>query len=400
MNDTLLTQLKIAKLSGIKPNFSELARINNMDRRTIKKYYDGYPGKPKHRCKSSYLDRHAEIISAKLQINGATMRAVYEFILTEVDSSIGTYSNFRKYVTKNKLNRHSNLKGHPRFETAPGIQAQADWKEDMTIHNCLGEAFTFQVFSYKLGYSRYCHFSYRLFKTRQDVFDCLIASFAATGGVPREILFDNMTSVVDLKGHKRTVNSKFYAFAKDFGFKIKLCKPRHPFTKGKVEAANKFLDWLRPYEGEFETEDELREILDKITAKVNQYPCQETGLPPLLLLQKETEHLRPMPKDEVIRSYLSHNRQTTVRKDAMVSYKRHKYSVPCEYIGRPVTIRVSRDTLMVYYNTELIAQHTLSEKRLNYAYPHYVQLMQQFIPDEDAAVTAAKRNLKQMDAFI
>ena len=72
MNDTLLTQLKIAKLSGIKPNFSELARINNMDRRTIKKYYDGYPGKPKHRCKSSYLDKHAETISTKLQIKGAT----------------------------------------------------------------------------------------------------------------------------------------------------------------------------------------------------------------------------------------------------------------------------------------------------------------------------------------
>ena len=39
------------------------------------------------------------------------------------------------------------------------------------------------MFDYKLGHSRYCHFTYKLYKTRQDVFDCLIASFQATGGV-------------------------------------------------------------------------------------------------------------------------------------------------------------------------------------------------------------------------
>ena len=48
MNNKLLTQLKILKLMDTKPNFSELARIYSVDRRTIKKYYDGYEGKPKH----------------------------------------------------------------------------------------------------------------------------------------------------------------------------------------------------------------------------------------------------------------------------------------------------------------------------------------------------------------
>ena len=51
MNTVLLTQLKILKMSDIKPNFSELARLYEMDRRTIKKYYEGYEGKPKNRSK-------------------------------------------------------------------------------------------------------------------------------------------------------------------------------------------------------------------------------------------------------------------------------------------------------------------------------------------------------------
>lgn len=42
MNEALKTQLKILKLSDIKPNFSELARFYDLDRRTVKKYYDGY----------------------------------------------------------------------------------------------------------------------------------------------------------------------------------------------------------------------------------------------------------------------------------------------------------------------------------------------------------------------
>lgn len=90
MQDKLIIQLKINSLSNIKPNFSELARQYGLDRRTVKKYYDGYPGKPKHHAKSSYLDKYIELIKNKLAIRGCTVKAVYEFLLTEVDPNIGT----------------------------------------------------------------------------------------------------------------------------------------------------------------------------------------------------------------------------------------------------------------------------------------------------------------------
>lgn len=149
---SLITQLKILKLSKIKPNFSKLAREYEIDRRTVKKYYDGYEGKPAHRNKASKLDKHKQLIAQKLQIKGANVKAVYEFIVDEIDENIGTYSNFNKYVVANNLLPKTAAKGHPRYETAPGIQAQVDWKEDIKIANCYGEIFTFQVFDYKLGY--------------------------------------------------------------------------------------------------------------------------------------------------------------------------------------------------------------------------------------------------------
>lgn len=400
MNTGLVIQLRILKLSDIVPNFSELARQYGIDRRTVKKYYDGYEGKPKHHNKSSRLDEYYDLIKTKLSLRGANVRAVYEYIKDEVDSGIGTYSNFNKYVKSKGLKPKKTENGHPRYETDMGVQAQVDWKEDVTLHNRYGEPFTFQVFDYKLGYSRYPVFTYKLYKTRQDVFDCLIASFKATGGVPREILFDNMSSVVDRDGNRANISNEMRAFAKDMGFKIKLCKPRHAFTKGKVEALNKFLAWLIPYEGEFETEDELIAILSKINRKVCERVCDETGVPPILLFQKEKEYLQSLPSDKVLESYLANDRQTTVRKDSMVTYMKNKYSVPADYIGKPVRLKVFNESLQIYYSTDLIATHSLSDKRLNYKKEHYTQLLSGYIKNDDDIAALAEINLRQMDALL
>lgn len=400
MDATLKTQLRILKLSDIKPNFSELARQYDVDRRTVTKYYNGYEGKPRHHDKPSKLDVYKDVIIQKLKIRGTNKMAVYQFLLDNYGPVVGSYSNFNKYCKQNGLKPSKIEKGHPRFETEPGIQAQVDWKEDVSIANKYGEVFTFQVFDYKLGYSRYPVFTYKLYKTRQDVFDCLIASFKTTGGVPKEILFDNMTSVVTRDGNKAKISSQMRSFAKDMGFKIKLCKPRHAFTKGKVETLNKFITWILPYEGEFETEEELIEILDKLNKKVISRVCDETGVPPLLLFQKEKEYLQPLPDNSILESYLSHDRQTTVRKDSLVTYNKCKYSVPADYIGKPVSIRVSSDRLLIYYSTDLIATHKLSDKRMNYHEDHYKQLLSGYIKDSDAVEKMAERNLRQLDALL
>ena len=400
MHQSLITQLRICKLTDIKPNFAALGREYGLDPRTVKRYYDGYEGKPEHRSKPSKLDPYIEIIRTKLCIKGVTVSGVYEYMVDEVDSNIGTYSNFNKYVKSKGLKPKKQEKGHPRFETEPGIQAQVDWKEDISIHNRSGEIFTFQVFDYKLGYSRYPIFTYKLYKAQQDVFDCLIKSFKATGGVPQEILFDNMSTVVDINGNSKKVNSKMKAFAKDFNFKVKLCKARHAYTKGKVEVLNKFLAWILPYDGEFETEEELIEILDKINKKVCIRKCDETGVPPILLFQKEKEYLQPLPKDEIIESYLPHDRQTTVRKDSMVTFNKCKYSVPQEFIGKPVRLQVLNEQLHIYHSTDLIATHTLSGKRLNYLPEHYLKLYAGCSKDEDSITKFAEDNLKQLDKLL
>jgi len=399
MECSLRAQLNIIKLMDLKPNFSDLARQYGFDRRTVKKYYEGYEGKPKTRNKTSKLDKYKDEIIEKLQIKGIKVKAIYEYFLDK-GYDVGSYSNFNKYIKNNDLKPASKSKGHPRFETPPGKQAQVDWKEDLKLISKYNEEFIINVFNYKLGNSRYCHFEYKKHRTQQDVFDSLIKAFRETGGVPKEILFDNMRTVVDIVDNRRRINTKMQAFADDFSFKISLCKPRKSYTKGKVEAANKFVEWLLAYNYDFEDEDDLISIIKNINNKVNQYVCQATGVPPILLFQKEKEYLQPLPKNLIIESYMDHELRTSVHKDSLVNYKGRKYSVPPKYIGKDVLLNQIDNQLYIYCNIELIRIHQLSDKNFNYEPEDYKALMAQSIKDENDLENIVLENLNTLDNFL
>ena len=64
------------------------------------------------------------------------------------------------------------------------------------------------------------------------------------GGVPREWVTDNMSALVTLKGGRRSRIGRLDHVRHDAGFELKLCRPRSPQTKGKVESSNRFLSRL------------------------------------------------------------------------------------------------------------------------------------------------------------
>lgn len=399
VEEKLKTQLRIIEIMNLKPNFSELARKYGFDRRTVKKYYEGYEGKPQTRDKPSKLDKYKDEIIEKLEIEGIKIKAIYEYFIDK-NYDVGSYSNFNKYIKNNGLKPTSKTKGHPRFETPPGKQVQVDWKEDLKLISKYGEEFIINVFSYKLGNSRYCSFEYRRHKTQRDVFECLINAFKQTGGVPEEILFDNMATVVDIIDGRRRINTKMQAFAGDFKFKVSLCKPRRSYTKGKVEAANKFVEWLLAYNYDFEDESDLIRIIKVINNKVNQSVCQATGIPPILLFQKEKEYLNPLPNNKIIESYMNHELKVNVHKDSLVNYKGIKYSVPPKYIGKDVSLKQIENELHIYCTTELICIHQISNKIFNYRPEDYRALMAQSIKDDGDLDKIVSENLNTLDNFL
>ncbi len=111
-------QIEIMKTLGIKPNYSELERAFGINRHTVKKYYEGYEGKPTLKNKPSKLDKYYDEIKCKIGLCGVNQMGIYQY-LVQKDNSIGTYSNFKKYLTKHDLKPSKKSKAHLRYETLP-----------------------------------------------------------------------------------------------------------------------------------------------------------------------------------------------------------------------------------------------------------------------------------------
>lgn len=126
-----------------------------------------------------------------------------------------------------------------RFETAPGQQLQVDWAEFQ--HRPRLAAFVAT-----LGYSRASFVEFVEDETLDTLLRCHEQAFAFFGGVPREVLYDNMRTVVvqrDAYGEgQHRFQKGLWDFAKHYGFIPKLCRPYRAQTKGKVE---RFIHYLR-----------------------------------------------------------------------------------------------------------------------------------------------------------
>lgn len=386
-------------MTNMKPNYTQLGKAYNLDPRTVKKYYLGYNGKSPNRNKNSMLDEYKDIIKEKLSYEGIKISSIFFFLRNEKGYK-GSYSALTYYIRKHPELKAAASKneGHVRYETRPGEQLQFDWVEAISLTNKHGEIFEFNVFSAELSYSRMHYFNYSKYKTREDVLVNLVLTFKFFGGIPEHTLTDNMTSIVS----NRKFCKEFLSFANDMGMAGRKCKVKHAFTKGKVEVRNKFMKWLIAYNHEFETEDDLKEIIKKINIEVNNLVNDTTGLKPILLYNKEKEYLKPLPQTRILEQYMNLSIAVKVHNTMLIDYKGHQYSVPKKYINKTLKVREIDNKLYVYDNTELIVTHDISNKKINYMEDHYIEgLKGSMASNTDEQIEAlAKKNLELFEQLI
>ncbi|MDO4651067.1 MAG: IS21 family transposase [Eubacteriales bacterium] len=380
----MIAAKNLLEVLNLKVNYSELGRQYGMDPRTVKKYLNGYQGKPSSKPKPSRLDQYQHIIREKLQINRVSRKGVYQFILAQYGfENVGSYSNFKKYVKKHQLNAVSEkCSAHPPYEVDSGKQIQCDWKEDITLHNRDGEEITFNVFHMVLKFSRYSYLEFSIHKTQDDVFRALINGFRYFGGISEELLFDNMSTASTRTSNGRKVNTKLKQFAKDFGFKARLCGVKSPFTKGSNEARNKMIDWLRPYDYEFDTTEDLIQIISNMNRQMNIEVCQGISLSPIAVYYKEKEYLDPLPNNKIIETYLN-GIKYKVSNEGLVLFEGKRYSVPPELIYEDVTIDHDEFKLYIYYNGKMVTEHNITDNPINMKQEHYKQMMKNKVQDDD-----------------
>ncbi|MEG2909894.1 MAG: IS21 family transposase [Erysipelotrichaceae bacterium] len=388
-------------------NKSEMARRLNCDPRTIERYLKIESGeiipKSSKRVYESLLDDYKTVIINKVDTYGATAMAAYKFI--EKKGYNGKYSTVAAFVKTHKNDEVS--KATIRFETAPGLQSQVDWKEELTMISKHGEVFKVNIFLMVLGYSRMKYLRLTTNRNQDTLFLCMIEAFKYFRGIPQEILFDNMKTVVDRS--KSTFsnvefNKTFKYFAEDSGFKPIACRPYRPQTKGKAEALAKLTNRLVVYNEEFEDYANLEIIVNDFNEEINHEVSQATNEKPINRFEKEQEYLKSFPSMDMLLSYISSEKVYTVSKESMIKYDGKKYSVPTKYIGKKLNITETSDcNINIYYNNDFIVCHPISDNKFNYKLDHMHQILKsdacRHLSDNQIN-KFIKENMSMMDMFL
>lgn len=376
----LIGELDMYREAGIKPNFSDIAKRYGKDRHTVAAYWRAEGGRPRdgRADRAGSFDAHIEEVAAKAQLPGVTKKGIHEWLLHRYPGEdLAGYNAFTQFMRKNGIAVGASVgpEPHPRFETPPGLQLQFDWKESVRMANRDGELFEFNVFAATLGHSRRHIFIRSGTRTTDDLVRCMYATIARLGGVPREWVTDNMSALVTVKGGRRLKVQRAYEFAKAAGFELKLCRPRSPQTKGKVESSNRFLSRLAAYQGDFDGWDDIDEIIARIEDASNSEPNETTGLPPSALFMEEKDALLPVGNLRALEEAMGDVvRVARVPATMLVSAHGEPMSVPRRCIGRPARIVCMPGGAMdCYVGGELVATHVAGGPAYDPA--HYAEAM-------------------------
>lgn len=392
-------ELLYMKEMNIKPNFSAMARRYGVSRHTLKRCYEA--GKIPDRKKRSYdsgWDPYYDEIKHLFEQTGASKSAIYKYLENKYKDLPGTYNSLKSYTLRKGIKVVKAQKAHVLYETPPGELLQFDWKESLSIRLKDGSLIDFNVFSATLSYSRKHVFIYTKTKTKNDLIRCLIETFRKLGGTPQKAITDNMSAAVSINGKNRKIHAEISQLMKDLNIKFSLAKVRTPQTKGKVENSNKFLDWLKPYDGKLESEDDLiRTIETVITGQANNQVNTGINTAPNILFKKEKEYLAPLGNNILLENYLKDHKRAIVPSTLLVDWKGAKYSVSKKYIGRYVDLYQGDGSLYIYHDNTLIAIHTISQNKINYDKTHYIDALQGMITNSDIDIEEmAKNNLERL----
>jgi transposase len=233
-----------------------------------------------------------------------------------------------------------------RFEGVAGAFAQFDFGE-VSVRLTEGLRRTVHFAAYRLKYSRWVHVVLVPNERVEALIRSLLDSFAASGGVPLRVVFDNPTTVVVRHEDGRPVwNAVLAPVAIDYGFTIELCTPRQPQQKGAVENLVGFVKRAFFRARRFtDLASDLPQQLAEWLVEVNTTrPNRATKEIPAARLVAEQARMKPLavvPREYGLRL------PVTVGPTAMVTYHGIRYAMPAAACGIPATLWLYPDRVKI-----------------------------------------------------
>ena len=244
-----------------------------------------------------------------------------------------------------------------RYETRPGEQAQIDFGEKEVVIG--GELTKVHLFVLILGYSRRIYVEAFQDQRLASWLHGTENAFNRFGGVTGTVLTDNAKALVashDIQSREVVYSPAFLAFSRHWGFTPRSCSPYRARTKGKVESAVGYVKHNALAGREFACweamEAHLALWMDQVA---DQRMVQELEATPLERFGQESQALRPLAgrpnflqERDLVRK---------VHQDLCVEVETNHYSVPWKYIGKSVSVLLSKGQVVIRCAGNQIARH-------------------------------------------
>ena len=260
----------------------------------------------------------------------------------------------RRYVAQVRAPRPR--KAYLRIEVDPGQQAQVDWGSFGYLRVGTTQR-PLSVFSMVLSWARAIFIDFSLDQRMDTFLRMHRRALEFFGGVPSNILYDNLKSVVlHHVGNTVQFNPRFLAFAGHYLFEPVAAPVRYPEAKGRVEASIKYIRNSFFYGRSFASLDDIRaQAAAWRDHTANQRLHETTRERPNERLLVEKTRLRALPQrpfdtDLVVFPLI-------VSKDARVRLDTNSYSVPPSFVGKTVTLRADDHSVKVLCDGTEIASH-------------------------------------------
>jgi len=342
-------------------SITDIAELTGFDRKTVRKWLR-QPGPPRYGPRSprpSKLDPYKPFIDQRL--SAGVWNAIVLLRELRQQGYSGGYTILKDYLQpKREAARAVAVR---RFETPPGRQAQVDWGHLGWVEHD-GRRQPVWGFAFTLGFSRALYADVATTQRLEPFLRLHEAAFEALGGIPEEMLYDRIKTVVlgtDERGEVRW-HPIFLDFAGYWGFQPRLCRPYRAQTKGKVESGIRYVKGSFLPGREASAVEDLRSQLHAWVATVaNQRVHGTTHRIVREAWEAERPHLQPLAG----RSPYPYIPEVTrrVSRDAYVAYGANRYSVPWLLAGRDVRVCEIAGHLEVYAGAERIASHRLCADR-------------------------------------
>jgi transposase len=277
-----------------------------------------------------------------------TVRATALHTLLKGRGYSGSVYPIRKYCQQK---RGRSDKAYLDLQFLPGEMAQVDWASFGTIRTGRDKR-KLHAFVMVLSYSRriFARFFYDMKSAR--VLEGHVLAFKNFGGIPRQVLYDNMkTAVIEHVGSGVRFNESLLELAAHYSFLPQACNPRSGWEKGRVERAIRYLResffTARKYEDLQDLNHQLETWLDEVAMERDWADDQA-------LTVREAfshENLNILP-EESFDAY--EEKAVRVDKKAMIRFDTNRYPVNPEYAGTWLTIRATQESVKILSKTETL----------------------------------------------